>query len=69
MDVNMPDIVYILSYLIMLLGIAGSLIGVCCYNNIILGIIGIAVFVVGAIILGVCCKIDDEPRCFAGVDA
>ena len=69
MDINMPDIIYIFSYLIILLGIVGCLIGGACYNNIIAGVVGIVVFIIGAIILGICCKVDDEPRCFAGVDA
>ena len=64
------DLVFIISYLIMLSGMVVAVIGDIYYNhsNKII-VIGTVIFVLGAIIFSIIYKIDDEPRCFGGIDA
>ena len=63
------DLVFIISYLVMATGIAVVIIGDIHYHSSISLVIGIAILVLGAIIFCVIYKIDDEPRCFGGIDA
>lgn len=63
------DLVFIISYLIMLSGIVVTIIGDLHYHSNIAIVIGIVIRVLGVIIFGVIYKIDDEPRCFGGIDA
>lgn len=63
------DLVFIISYLVMLSGIVVAIIGDIHYHSNIVIVIGVAILVLGAIIFSVICSIDDEPRCFGGIDA
>lgn len=63
------DLVFIISYLVMLSGIIVAILGEVHYNSNIVIVIGIAILILGAIIFSVIYKIDDEPRCFGGIDA
>ena len=64
------DTIFIISYIIMFSGIIVSIIGELCYDsNIIIIITGVAILILGAIIFSIIYKIDDEPRCFGGIDA
>lgn len=63
------DTIFIISYIIMLSGIIVSIIGdVHCHSNMVIAI-GIVMLVLGAIIFSIIYSIDDEPRCFGGIDA
>ena len=63
------DTIFIISYIVMLSGIIVSIIGDLCYDSDIIIIIGVAILILGAIIFSIIYKIDDEPRCFGGIDA
>ena len=63
------DLVFIISYLVMAAGIAVAIIGDIHYHSSITLVIGLAILILGAIIFCVIYKIDDEPRCFGGIDA
>lgn len=63
------DLVFIISYLVMLSGIFVATIGETHYHNNMIIVIGIVIIVLGAIIFGIVYSIDDEPRCFGGIDA
>ena len=63
------NLVFIISYLVMTTGIVVAIIGDLCYHSNISLVIGVAILVLGAIIFGVIYRIDDEPRCFGGIDA
>ena len=63
------DLVFIISYLVMAAGIAVVIIGDIHYHSSITLVIGLAILFLGVIIFCVIYKIDDEPRCFGGIDA
>ena len=63
------DLVFIISYLVMLSGIVVAIIGDLHYHSNIVVAIGVVILVLGAIIFGVIYKIDDEPRYFGDIDA
>ena len=63
------DLVFIISYLVMLSGIVVAIIGDLHYHSNIVIAIGVVMLILGAIIFGVIYKIDDEPRYFGGIDA
>ena len=63
------DLVFIISYLVMATGIIVAIIGDLHYHSNIVIAIGTIILVLGAIIFGVIYRIDDEPRCFGGIDA
>ena len=63
------DLVFIISYLVMLSGIVVTIIGDLHYHSNVVIAIGVVILVLGAIIFGVIYNIDDEPRCFGGIDA
>ena len=63
------DLVFIISYLVMAAGIAVAIIGDLHYNSSITLVIGLAILFLGVIIFCVIYRIDDEPRCFGGIDA
>lgn len=63
------DLVFIISYLIMLSGIFVAIFGETYYHSNIVIVIGIAIIILGAIIFSIIYSIDDEPRCFGGIDA
>ena len=63
------DLVFIISYLVMAAGIAVVIIGDVHYHSSITLLIGLAILFLGVIIFCVIYKIDDEPRCFGGIDA
>lgn len=63
------DTIFIISYIIMLSGIIVSIIGDVHYHSNMVIAIGIVILVLGAIIFSIIYSIDDEPRCFGGIDA
>lgn len=63
------DLVFIISYLVMLSGIVVAILGDTHYHSNIVIAIGTVILVLGAIIFSIIYKIDDEPRCFGGIDA
>ena len=63
------DTIFIISYIIMLSGIIVSIIGDVHYHSNMVIAIGIVILVLGAIIFSIVYSIDDEPRCFGGIDA
>lgn len=63
------NLVFIISYLVMLSGIIISVIGDVLYHSNVVIIIGTAIIILGAIIFSIIYRIDDEPRCFGGIDA
>ena len=63
------DLVFIISYLVMAAGITVVIIGDIHYHSSITLVIGLAILFLGVIIFCVIYKIDDEPRCFGGIDA
>ena len=63
------DTIFIISYIIMLSGIIVSIIGDIHYHSNMVIAIGIVILVLGAIIFSIIYSIDDEPRCFGGIDA
>ena len=63
------DTIFIISYIIMLSGIIVSIIGDVHYHSNMVIVIGIVILVLGAIIFSIIYSIDDEPRCFGGIDA
>ena len=63
------DLVFIISYLVMLSGIVVAIIGDIYYHSNIVIAIGVVILVLGAIIFSIIYSIDDEPRCFGGIDA
>ena len=63
------DTIFIISYIIMLSGIIVSIIGDVHYHSHMVIAIGIVILVLGAIIFSIIYSIDDEPRCFGGIDA
>lgn len=63
------DTIFIISYLVMLSGIIVAILGETHFNSSKVIVIGIAILILGAIIFSIIYKIDDEPRCFGGIDA
>ena len=63
------DTIFIISYIIMLSGIIVSIIGDVHYHSNMVIAIDIVILVLGDIIFSIIYSIDDEPRCFGGIDA